>query len=224
MKRLDWADRFYRSKRWKDFRLALIRERGIRCEMCGKMMRSEADIQADHIQELTPESVNDINVSFNPANIQLLCADCHSKKHKRFGHEQQRVVIVYGAPCSGKAEYVRRILLRGDIVLDFDSLYSAVSGCGRYDKPDNIRAVVFRMRDAAIDAIKTRLGKWNTAYIIGGYPSKAERENLARTLSAELVFIDKSQVECEAQADARCGIHAPEMRRYIRNWFERFEP
>ena len=68
MKRLDWADRFYRSKRWKDFRLALIRERGIRCEMCGKMMRSEADIQADHIQELTPESVNDINVSFNPAN------------------------------------------------------------------------------------------------------------------------------------------------------------
>lgn len=224
MKRRDWADTFYESTRWRKFRLALIRERGLRCAMCGKMMRSESDLQADHIKELTPENVNDINVAFNPENIQLLCTACHSMKHQRFGHERQRVIIVYGAPCSGKAEYVKRLMLRGDIVIDLDSIYQSISGCGRYDKPDNIRAVVFRMRDAALDAIKTRLGKWNTAFIIGGYPSKAERENLARQLSAELVFIDKSQVECEAEADARCGIHAGKMKKFIRSWFERFEP
>ena len=67
---------------------------------------------------------------------------------------------------------INQVKLRGDIIVDMDLLYEAISGCKLYDKPDNIRQVVFRVRDTLLDAVRTRLGRWNNAYIIGGYPYK----------------------------------------------------
>lgn len=218
-----WAASFYTSTRWKKFRLALIRERGLRCEKCGRTLLDESLIEADHIRELTPDNILNPAISLNPHNIQLLCKDCHNEKHGRYGHEApKRVTLVYGAPCAGKATYVQKHLQRGDIVMDFDRLFQAISGRPLHDKPQNLNAVVFKARDDILDSIKTRYGKWHHAFVVGTYPHKAQREDLAKQLDAELVLIDTSKEECLLRAECM-GVFATEYKKYVERWFEDFE-
>lgn len=219
----DWAMRLYKSREWRELRQAIIHERGLRCESCGRLVRDPSELIADHIEELTPDNVQDASVALNQANVQLLCADCHNRKHQRFGHGRQNVYLVYGSPCSGKTTLVNQLKLRGDIIVDMDLLYQAVSGCVLYDKPDNIKTVVFHLRDAALDAVKTRLGRWNNAYVVGGYPSKAKREDLAKKLGAELIYCDATKAECLTRAQSR-GVFASEYARYVERWWDEYEP
>ena len=104
-----------------------------------------------------------------------------------------------------------------------DLLYQAVSGCVLYDKPDNIKQVVFRVRDTLLDAVKTRLGKWHNAYIIGGYPYKAKRETLAKQLGAQLIYCESTREECLARAKER-GVFAADWGKYVRRWWNEYEP
>lgn len=219
----DWAKAFYASARWKKFRLALIRERGMRCEKCGRTFLLESDIEAHHVEELTPANVTDPFVTLNPDNILLLCKDCHNAQHERYTHKaNKRVTIVYGAPCSGKEEYVQRRIKRGDIVLEFDHLYQALTWRDLHDKPDNVKAVVFKARDAVLESVKMRVGSWHHAYIIGTYPFKSQREDLARQLDAELVLIERDEAECLLEAD-NLGTLGVGMKKYIRRWFDDYE-
>ncbi len=40
--------------------------------------------EVHHIVELTPDNINDINVSLNPDNLLSLCHDCHTKVTKGY--------------------------------------------------------------------------------------------------------------------------------------------
>lgn len=219
----DWAKRVYNSKEWIGLRKTLIAERGPRCEHCGRVLPHTSDIVADHIHELTPDNCQDPAIAYNPDNIQLLCPDCHHAKHTRFGYRQQSVYLLYGSPCAGKKTSARRAMFRGDIMLEIDTLYAAISGCTMYDKPDNIKQVVFHARDTILDAIATRLGDWSTAYVIGGYPARAQREQLARRLGAKLVYVESTQDECLARAEAM-GVFAGQMKKYVNKWWSQYEP
>lgn len=220
----EWAKSFYASARWKKLRLALIRERGMRCERCGRTFLLESDIEAHHVEELTPQNISDPYVTLNPDNILLLCKDCHNAEHERYkGKQSKRVTIIYGAPCSGKEAYVRARIKRGDIVLEFDHLYQALTWRELHDKPSNVKDVVFRARDNIIESIKMRAGGWHHAYIIGTYPFRAQRESLAKHLNAELVFVRRGEDECLLKAE-ELGPLGAGMKKYIRRWFEEFEP
>ena len=218
-----WAMELYQSKAWHDLRQALILQRGLRCEECGKLVTNPSKLIGDHVQELTPENVHNPLVALNPNNVRLICADCHNKKHKRFGYNSKDVYIIYGPPCSGKTLLVNQMHQRGDIIVDMDVLYQAISGCSLYDKPDNIKAAVFRARDALLDVVKTRYGQWCNAFIVGGYPHKAQREALARKLGAHLVYCEATREECLARAAER-GVHENDWKRFILKYFEEFEP
>ncbi|MBM3578790.1 MAG: HNH endonuclease, partial [Alphaproteobacteria bacterium] len=65
------TDEFYLSRAWKDFVAALIKERGRRCEGCGKTREDDGSfvrLIADHKIER-----QDGGADFDKANIQLLC-------------------------------------------------------------------------------------------------------------------------------------------------------
>ena len=102
---------------------------------------------------------------------------------------------------------------------DIDSLWEAVTG-KRYVKPWKLRSVVFRMRDDLIDAIKFRFGKWNNAYIIGGYAAEGQRERLAQELGARLVFIEATQDECLRRLANDTERDAEEWSNFIFEWFD----
>ena len=127
---------FYTSDRWQKFRATIIADRGPVCAKCGKIIVNPLDCELDHINELSPENVNDVTVSLNSENIQILCHACHDKKHNRFGHQQEHgVFLIFGPPMSGKENYVKEHMQHGDLVIDMDKLFCAVSLLPEYDKP-----------------------------------------------------------------------------------------
>lgn len=75
-----WAKQFYNSKAWLSCRGSFISKRiaidGGMCEHC----RERAGYIVDHIEELTPENINDPNVALDHNNFQYLCLECHNRK------------------------------------------------------------------------------------------------------------------------------------------------
>ena len=72
----DWARKFYHSKQWLKVRkLAIIRSDRLceRCPMPGYMVH--------HIIPLTPDNINDPNITLNLDNLEYLCHDCHNEEH-----------------------------------------------------------------------------------------------------------------------------------------------
>ena len=219
-----WSAAFYKSEEWRAFRRYLIQLRGTVCPICHRdFMADTSKLVGHHKEELTPETVHDASVALNPDNVDIICIYCHNSEHKRFGKGVHHVYIVYGAPCSGKSTLVRQLMHRGDIVVDMDLLFRAISGCSLYDKPDQLKSDVFAMRSLLLDRIRRRAGKWGDAYVVGGYPFKLEREELAAKLGAELIFCDETIDRCKANAAADLGIHAKEWGGYIDRWFDDFE-
>lgn len=69
-----YAKAFYNSRAWRDARqLALHRDR-YTCAYCAK--RAE---EVHHIIELSPENINDVNVTLNLDNLMSLCHNCHNR-------------------------------------------------------------------------------------------------------------------------------------------------
>lgn len=212
---------FYKSKQWEKLREQIMQERTrddgtILCERCGKPILRKYDCIAHHKTELTEENVNDFTISLNPDNIALIHFRCHNEEHGRFGGFSQTVFIVYGAPCAGKTTFVHDIARPDDLILDLDKIWEAICISDRRNKPDRLKANVFGIRDAIIDQIRTRTGNWRTAYIIGTYPLKTERDRLCDLLRANPLFVDTDQQTCLDRAPDE------KWRQYIKNWFEDF--
>lgn len=72
----EFAERFYKSKAWRDCRDAYFIYRHGLCERCG---RPGAIVH--HRIYLTPQNINDPNVSLNWENLELTCQDCHNNEH-----------------------------------------------------------------------------------------------------------------------------------------------
>ena len=219
-------ENFYQSREWEKCRKLVIAERITEdgytmCEYCGKPIIRSYDIIGHHKVELTEDNVNDAEISINPDNIMLLHLTCHNKIHEKFGKKQRKVYIVYGSPLSGKTSYVNEIREPGDLIVDIDNIWQCVSGEARYKKDGRLKAVVFKIRDALLESVKYRQGKWLNAYIIGGYPYKGERERLQKELNAEVIYIESTQEEClqRLKEDER----PKEWKQFVNDWWESFE-
>src|SRR5690625_2061128 len=73
-----WARRFYKSKAWQDCRASYIASVYRLCERCtastpGKIVH--------HKIWLTPENINDPEISLNHENLEYVCQTCHNKEH-----------------------------------------------------------------------------------------------------------------------------------------------
>lgn len=218
---------FYHTKEWEKLLKVLRIERlnsdgEIVCEYCGKPITRAYDIIGHHKIELTPENVNDFSVSLNPDNIQFVHHRCHNFIHNKLGYAVRNVFLVYGAPLAGKSEYVRQVMSEGDLVVDIDSIWQCVSGCPRYVKPNRLRAIVFAARDRLIEAVRYRMGKWTTAYIVGGYALSSERTRLCKELGAREIFIEAAQDDCVQRLDDLSYLNREEWISFIADWFEKY--
>lgn len=216
---------FYASEKWQTFRLLTITQRGLRCKHCGQMVARAKDLTLHHVIELTPENVNDATISLNPDNVLVVHNDCHNKIHHRFGYKPVHgVYLVFSPPMSGKSMFVSERMSRGDLVVDINRLYAAVSLLPEFDKPDSLLVNIRVIHNQLIDNIKTRYGKWNTAWVVGGYADKYKREKLSNDLGAELIFCDVGKEEClrRLEVDEERRYRKAEWEGYIEKWFEQY--
>lgn len=229
---------FYRSREWEAFRRVVIAQRTdqqtgfVLCAVCGRPIVHRYDLIVHHVNALTEANVNDALVALNPDNCECVHFKCHNQLHDRWqgGNggwrpKPRMVHLVYGAPLSGKSSWVRDNLQRGDLVIDMDSIWQSVSGLPRYEKPESLKGVVFKIHDELCDMVRTRAGKWRTAFVVAGAPRRADRQRLMVRVGADdALFIDASYADCcERLAAAQDRPHDA-WQGYIDDWFTRYQP
>lgn len=235
MRALTRISDLYVSKEFRLLRAELMAGRVdeygfLRCQHCGEPITKAYECIAHHVKEVTIENLNDISITLNPDNIKLVHLRCHNIIHNRFGGRlkpyQRKVYYVWGAPCSGKSSFVKENMQAGDIVLDIDRLWSALSGQPEYIKPNSIKAVVFNARNAILDSIKTRAGEWQQAFVIEGGALVGDRMRRIETLGAESILIEATREECLqrlARDESRTAVQ-PQWIEYIDRWFAEYQP
>lgn len=221
-------DNFYQSKEWAAFREVVIHERTkedglIYDEITGLPILRRYDIILHHIKELTDENVNDVTVSLNPENIQVVSHRTHNKIHEKLQYSRKEIFLVYGPPLSGKTSFVRDAAIPGDLIIDMDSIWECISGQPRYVKPAKLKGIAFGVRDYLMDSLKVRNGRWTSAYIVGGFPLISERERILREYGAREVPVIIEKDECIRRLKERPeGRNAEEWTGYIEEWFRRY--
>ena len=193
---------------------------GGRCCKCGEIIEDYSKLIAHHSPTaLTEDNVDDALISLNPANIEIVCSRCHNVEHRRDWGHAKHVYIIYGSPLSGKTTYVRQVTKQGDLILDIDSLWEAVTFQPAHVKPNRCKYNVFPLRDLLYDNIKTRYGQWCDAYYLAGLPDRYERERVATELGAELIYCESTREECLKRAESR----PPEYAEYVAKWWDIYE-
>ncbi len=127
--------------------------------------------------------------------------------------------LIYGPPCGGKSTFVHELHERGDLVLDFDQVHSALSGLDPYDHHDSITPFVM----AAMDAVKRRLQaeKDTTAWVIACAPTRAERSEFSSfTNENRLVYADRATCHDRAATAGR----PDSWHTSIDSWHDAYEP
>jgi 5-methylcytosine-specific restriction endonuclease McrA len=72
----DYAIKFYKSKAWRKTRESYYKTKFGLCERCGE----PGDI-VHHKEYITPDNINNPNITLDFNNLELLCQDCHNKEH-----------------------------------------------------------------------------------------------------------------------------------------------
>ena len=222
---------FYRSDAWEKFLTALKNDPkrmdsigNIICAHCGRPIVKKYDCIGHHTVELTEENYTDHMISLNPDMVVLVHHKCHNIIHNKLFSGQRQVFIVYGSPLAGKSSYVQEAMVEGDLIIDMDAIWQCVSGCERYTKPNRLKTVVFAVRDNLLESVKYRRGKWLNAYIVGGYPYKAERDRLVDMLGAREVYIDTDRDTCINRLLAcEDGRNKDEWTKYINDWWLQYQ-
>ena len=69
--------RFYNSQAWRTLSARYTQDKGYKCEECGKI--------ATEVHHKRPiQTTQGWNERLDYDNLELLCVDCHNKKHNRF--------------------------------------------------------------------------------------------------------------------------------------------
>jgi predicted kinase len=218
----EWAIKFYKSKAWKDNRDSYFKSVYGLCELCERPGE-----EVHHKIFLTLENISDVNITMGWDNLILLCKSCHNAQHAKAYNlhrekwrknpttandtafdsngdliESKKVTIVWGAPGSGKTTYVMEHKGKYDIVVDLDYIMSALSLSNtRTRSPDTLPFaldIVARLHKQ----IAERLYFFEHAWVIVTMPIKADREQLAKELNANLIYMDIDINTCMARAKA----------------------
>lgn len=89
----DFSVKLYKSKAWQRTREAYMKSVGNLCEDCLKKGIYKPGEIVHHKIELTPENINDAEITLSWSNLKLLCRDCHAKIH---GNKKRYKVDEFG--------------------------------------------------------------------------------------------------------------------------------
>jgi 5-methylcytosine-specific restriction protein A len=237
------VDSFYISAEWKAFRNALRFERGWCCQdpKCETPSGPWKMIYGHHIVELT-----DGGAALDRQNVTLVCGTCHGRltaenKSKReagreqpreanairFGHTRMDTTLVCGPPRAGKNTYVANNMRPGDLVVDLDVLWVALSCSPLHQAPEENFAFACEARDAVYRRIaqgSTKVG--HRAWITTRGASIAERQRIAATVRSQRTVVLETNAETCVERLTSSTDPRPreEMITAIERWWCEYQP
>lgn len=76
-----YTEHFYKGKAWKDCRESYLKSVGYKCEDCLARGIETPAVIVHHIEEITPDNVNDPSITLNFDNLKAVCRKCHADEH-----------------------------------------------------------------------------------------------------------------------------------------------
>ena len=93
----EFARKFYKSSAWQGCRAAYIAYRqgidGGLCEVCGE----EVGYIVHHIEPLTPENINNPDISLSFDNLRYDCKKCHDEEDAHAFVQRKKCLCRFGA-------------------------------------------------------------------------------------------------------------------------------
>lgn len=86
-----FAEHFYKSASWVKCRNAYMKSKHHLCEECLKNGTIKAAEEVHHIVWLTPDNINDPNITLSEDNLICVCRECHRRLHNKKNNERYRV-------------------------------------------------------------------------------------------------------------------------------------
>ena len=81
----EFARKFYSSKQWQDCRNAYAKSAHYLCEDCLRRGIYRPGEIVHHKIELDPVTIEHPEITLDFKNLELLCRDCHAKRHEHSG-------------------------------------------------------------------------------------------------------------------------------------------
>lgn len=72
----EFAIKFYKSKEWRKLREKYFKANHGLCERCQRPAKI-----VHHKKYITPRNIDDVSITLNWSNLELLCIDCHNNEH-----------------------------------------------------------------------------------------------------------------------------------------------
>lgn len=101
----DFARTFYRSPAWQKCRDGYFKKAGGLCERClTKGIVRPGEI-VHHKIHLTPQNIDNPDITLNWDNLELVCRDCHAEEHPEiYGKEHDR----YAVDDDGNVTFIKK--------------------------------------------------------------------------------------------------------------------
>ena len=183
---------------------------------CHECTRQGAITPATFVDHRRPHGGNDA-MFWDQSNWQPLCRRCSNmktdqeiqareKSRTRRGEEAMAnttqpkpmftipVTVVCGPPGAGKTTYVTEHAELGDLIIDVDGIYMALSGQPMYSRPQELLSFVLHARQAIIERLRSR-SNVRKAWLITTAAKKPEREVYVRD-GADVVVLATPAAEC----------------------------
>lgn len=96
----EFARLFYKSYAWVTCKAGYAASKNFLCERCLAAGKYTPGKIVHHKIYLTPDNIDDPNVTLNWDNLELLCQDCHNKEHlsnspqKRYSVDEDGKIII----------------------------------------------------------------------------------------------------------------------------------
>ena len=151
-----------------------------------------------------------------------LCWPCHHIRHEGIG---VIVTFIVGPPGSGKTTWVKQHMSPGDLVVDMDYLYSALSFLEFRNNPDSLLPFVAEARDAVLNRL-TRPSAIRKAWIVSSSPRIELRHQMKSKHNAEIVVLDVPEDECIRRLNdgSRSEANVALMTEKVKEWWKVYTP
>lgn len=130
--------------------------------------------------------------------------------------------VITGPAGSGKTTLVNDLKRWGDLVMDVDALFVAMSGLPWNEKPKQLLPYVVAARDAVLATLARRRDV--AAWVITSNGDMVEVVNIARQVNAKIIVLAVDRLECSRRVSQDPQRHRWDLYNDMINaWWEKFE-